>query len=109
MAGEASKLNGKKGGRPKGTLAKSTLDAMELRKKLIAKYEEKHEAVTDALIFKAVMGDVPAIKELHDRVYGKSMQSIEMTGKDGAPINEPSPTMLELAKKLDAMRGAKKQ
>ena len=34
MAGLASKENGKKGGRPKGSFAVSTLNAIEAKKKL---------------------------------------------------------------------------
>lgn len=37
----------------------------------------KLRAVADALVTKAITGDVPAIKEIADRLDGKSIQGIE--------------------------------
>ncbi len=91
-------------GKPKGYKAPHTLEASTLRQNLIAKYAGRAEEVNDALILKAVQGDVPAIKELHDRVYGKANQYLEVTGKDGSQVLAPTPGMLELAKQLEEMR-----
>lgn len=84
MAGEASKLNGKKGGRPKGALAKSTLQALSAKAKLVAMVEGEIEPLTMALIEKGRGGDVAAIRELFDRAFGKAPQAI--TGEDGGAL-----------------------
>jgi hypothetical protein len=91
-------------GKPKGYKAPHTLEASALRQSLIAKYAEKSDKVNDALIRKALMGDVPAIKELHDRVYGKANQYLEVAGKDGKDLVAPTPGMVELARQLEEMR-----
>lgn len=91
-------------GRPAGTVAKSTLEARETRNRLVEMYHANAIEITQALIDKALEKDVPAIKELHDRVYGKAMQSIEMSGKDGEALMETPPTLVELAKQLDELR-----
>lgn len=43
-----------------------------------------------------------AAREILDRAHGKPMQATEITGKDGAPLNEPKPEMsnMERAKRL---------
>jgi len=46
----------------------------------------KLRAVADALVTKALSGDVPAIKEVADRLEGKVMQQTEISGADGEPI-----------------------
>lgn len=67
-------------GKPKGTLASHTLEAQELKKALILGYKEKAKEINSALFAKALDGDVPAIKEVYDRVYGKSVNPIELSG-----------------------------
>ena len=42
--------------------------------------------IAEALLTKASEGDMAAIKELGDRIDGKSMQAVELSGKDDAPI-----------------------
>lgn len=69
--------NGKKGGRPKGSVAKSTLEALKAKEELIKAYLDNIKPINKALIEKAKEGDMQAIKELHDRVYGKAVQPIE--------------------------------
>lgn len=84
-------------------VANHTLEAAVLRQKLIEAYSLRAPEINKALIDKAITGDVPAIKELHDRVHGKAMQAIEMTGKDGKDL-VPTPTMTALAAQLDEIR-----
>lgn len=59
------------------------------QKELIAEYKEKlAEAlplISPVLIAKAMEGDMPAIKELNDRVMGKAKETMEMQG--GLSIN----------------------
>lgn len=40
-----------------------------------------------ALVKKGLMKDVSALKEFGDRIDGKASQSVELTGKDGGPID----------------------
>lgn len=77
MAGKASIENGRKGGRPKGAKATHTLEAQKAKEELIRMYIENIRPINEALINKAKEGDMQAIKELHDRVWGKSVQPIE--------------------------------
>jgi hypothetical protein len=86
--------SGNPGGRPAGT--------SKLRARIYAKYGEGGEKLIDALgligmgtqkaIQKkfgakaAVKERVAALKELLDRGWGTSVQSIELDGKDGKPI-----------------------
>jgi hypothetical protein len=81
MAGQASIENGKKGGRPK---AAHTIQAEQAKALLISMYLEKVKPINEALLKKAEEGDIQAIRELHDRVWGKSPQAI--TGESGGPI-----------------------
>lgn len=76
MAGEASRINGKKGGRRFGSKATHTIRAIEMRRKLISMFHDDADAVYSVLIKTAKTGDIPAIKELFDRVWGKAPQSI---------------------------------
>lgn len=89
-------------GKPKGYKAPHTLEASILKQRLIAAYSERADEINEALVNKALTGDIPAIKELHDRVHGKAMQPMEMTGKDGAPLTEPSGEIISLANELRA-------
>ncbi len=85
MAGLASKLNGKKGGRPKGTKTEVTIAREKAREYLARRVEEEIQPIANKLIEKASTGDVPAIKELFDRAWGKSRESVDITSK-GEPI-----------------------
>ncbi len=64
-------------GKPKGSKASHTLRAQELKKRLIERFHIESDSIYSALIDKAKAGDIPAIRELLDRVWGKSPQSIE--------------------------------
>jgi hypothetical protein len=46
----------------------------------------KTRQVAQALIDKAITGDVSAIKEFADRVDGKSVATTELTGADGKDL-----------------------
>jgi len=61
-------------GRP---IANHTILVAEARKALIDAYMKEQVVIDAALVEKAKTGDVPAIKELYDRVYGKSLQTNE--------------------------------
>lgn len=48
--------------------------------------KEVMDSVVLALLSKARKGDVPAAKEILDRYYGKQSDKLELTGKDGQPL-----------------------
>jgi hypothetical protein len=71
-------------GRPKGTKDDSTIKkeyALSILREMVLK---EIEPITLALIEKAKTGDIPAIKELYDRAFGKAPQSL--TGADGGRL-----------------------
>lgn len=78
---EQAIINGQKGGRPKGSKATHTIQAEQGKALLIQMYLEQVRPINQALIDKALTGDIPAVKELHDRVYGKSPQPLEHSGE----------------------------
>lgn len=59
-------------GRPK-------LEASKYREILIRKIEKQAEPLAQALIDKGLTGDVPALKEIHDRALGKAKESVDLT------------------------------
>jgi len=78
---EQARINGRKGGRKKG---QSAISAEAGKALLIQMYLEQIRPINQALIDKALTGDISAIKELHDRVYNKAAQPL--TGKDGGDL-----------------------
>lgn len=70
-------------GRKKGSVSGHTLEAQELRKRLIQAATENWEAIVFTLIDKAVAGDTPALRELLDRVLGKPVTPIAGTDEEG--------------------------
>lgn len=74
---------GKLGGRPKGSVTEATKKKQEAQLQLRQMVEKEIKPITDALILKAKDGDVPAIKELFDRAWGKATQPI--AGDSEAP------------------------
>lgn len=78
---EQARINGRKGGRPK---AAHTIQAEQGKALLVKMYLENIRPINQALIDKALTGDIQAIKELHDRVYHKAAQPL--TGLDGGAI-----------------------
>ena len=47
------------------------------------------EKLAATLVKSALDGNVRAFAEIRDTVYGKPIKTVEMTGKDGTPINPP--------------------
>lgn len=68
----------KGGGRPK---ASHTLQAATAKAELIRMYMENVKPINEALLKKAKEGDMQAIKELHDRVWGKAPQDVQLVGE----------------------------
>jgi hypothetical protein len=84
MGGITSIENGKKGGRPKGSKSPVTLKVEQAKQALIDAYIKNIKPINEALLKKAKEGDLQAIRELHDRVYGKVPQAI--TGPEGGNL-----------------------
>jgi hypothetical protein len=73
-------------GRPKGTIAKSTQKALLFREYLVKRVIKEQDPLVTALIKKGRSGDISAIRELFDRAFGKSKESVELSGIGGLPI-----------------------
>ncbi len=63
-------------GRKQGFAAKNAEDARRLLSERVA---QEIGPISDALVSKAKTGDIHAIKELFDRAWGKSPQSMSIT------------------------------
>jgi hypothetical protein len=94
---EIARQNGRKGGRKKGT---RTIEA-EMARAYIAKNVGRYmPMIFQALVEKAKTGDVPAVKELFDRAFGKAFQQMDFTSK-GESINPSGTDVKELSQKFD--------
>lgn len=71
-------------GRPKGSRDPHSLEKEKALQYLTRKVEENIEPLFTALFEKAKKGDIPAMKELFDRAFGKAPQAI--TGADGGAL-----------------------
>lgn len=93
MAGETSRINGKKGGRPTGAVSLTTRTAMEAKAWFAQQVHDNIEPIFRALVAKAAEGDVAAIRELLDRGWGKAIQQVDVTSK-GEQIAAVTPEVL---------------
>ncbi len=57
-------------------------------------------ALADALVTKALAGDVTALKEIGDRLDGKAVQGVELGGPDGGPVQVEDLTTTEAARRI---------
>lgn len=80
--------NGKnnKGGRPKGTIAKSTARAIEIKEIISQRLREEIGPILDAQIKKAKEGDMPQFKNMLEQVVGKPVESIKLSGDEENPV-----------------------
>ena len=72
----ANRLNALKAGRKKGA---ATIEREKMKEYIAQRIADNGEAIVTVLIDKALTGDVPAIKELFDRGFGKPMQQTDVT------------------------------
>lgn len=85
MAGNASRENGKKGGRPKGYVA---LQAELKRQQLVELLDKEWKPIVIKAIQSAKDGDATARAWLAERGYGRVSQSVDLT-----VIEPPDPIM----------------
>jgi hypothetical protein len=79
--------NGSKGGQPNNKNAKKgKLFYGELQKALVQEDRLKLRQIADKLVEKAIEGEPWAVKEIMDRVDGKSVQTTEVSGIDGDAV-----------------------
>lgn len=52
------------------------------------------EQIATALLTEAKKGNVRAFAEIRDTLYGKPVSTVEMTGKDGTPLQPPTFTIV---------------
>jgi len=64
------------------SVALAQADGIDLEGKRITKLRQ----VAETLVTKAIEGEGWAIKEIADRVDGKAMQQVEVSGEDGGPV-----------------------
>lgn len=69
---------------PKGN--QNAVKARIMSKHLLARIEERKlwPQLMDALLTKALDGDVPAIREVFDRIDGKAAQDISLGAREGS-------------------------
>lgn len=108
----ANKDGTKSGGKPLGYKANHTILVAEARKNLIDAYLKKQTVIDAKLVELAEEGEIQAIKELYDRVYGKSLQTNEVRQVkeyklDDEKVNELANELTELQKqgKYEGIRG----
>jgi len=66
-------------GRKPGQLSSHTLQAQETKKLLVDMFQKNAKPIFSVLIEKAIDGDMQAVREVLDRVYGKAQQSMDVT------------------------------
>jgi hypothetical protein len=76
-------------GRPK---AQHTIEAEAAKAHLVELFVAEKDAIFKALISKAKKGDVPALKELFERVWGKPVQPIGNDESNSFKIEWSSPS-----------------
>lgn len=66
-----------------------------INRALLAEDGKKLRALADKLIDKAMEGDVPALREIGDRMEGKAMQAIEATVDASLLVEEIRRTVID--------------
>lgn len=60
--------------------------ALDRRSQCRSDGKKELDALADRLIDACLEGQIPALREFGDRIEGKSVQGVELTGKDGGPV-----------------------
>lgn len=91
-----SAINGRKGGRKKGS---ATIERERVKSYIAERIAQDIEPMIDKMIHKVLKGDVFAFKELLDRGFGRPNVAVDITS-GGIPI----PLFDYVNKTLDALR-----
>ena len=67
-------------GRKQGFAAKNAEEARKVLSEMVMK---EIKPIGEALIVRAKNGDIPAIRELFDRAFGRAPQSMKLDSEDG--------------------------
>ena len=81
---EAGKARGRKGAMTSALVVALNRETDEI---VDGKPTKKLAQIVRQLVNKAGDGDLQAIKEVFDRIDGKAMQALELSGLDGKPID----------------------
>lgn len=106
MPGTSAKLNGKKGGRPKGSVGTHTLDASEMRKRIIETVNQNLQPLMEAKMDLALGHNFAHMDEKGNlvKVYKKSPDSNSIQYLLNQSVGKPKETMeiqSEVILKLD--------
>jgi hypothetical protein len=88
MPGETSRQNGKKGGRKFGSKATHTVKAEKTKAVLVELFDKRAVKIFNALLNECEKGNVQAIKEAFERVWGKVKDNTEHTGEITIKIDD---------------------
>jgi hypothetical protein len=77
-------VSGNKGGRPKGSINKATVELQKLVRKRTP--EVIAELIRLSVTAESESARVAACKELLDRGYGRPPQALQVTGEDGGAL-----------------------
>ena len=86
---EKTEKNPRGAGAPIGnqnSIKSNRLWAETIKRVVVQGDGETLRRVAEALVLKAQEGDIAAIRELGDRLDGKSVATTELSGTDGAPM-----------------------
>lgn len=98
----AARKTPSKGGKPDKLMRDALLLELNQEVKIDGGKVRKYRLVARSLITAGIGGDIQAIKEINDRVDGKTPSSIELAGKDGGPIETKDVSDHERARALAA-------
>jgi hypothetical protein len=90
--------NGRRGGRPKGSVNKVTADIRELARQYAP--DALKELARLSVNAESEAARVAAIKEILDRAYGKSVRALEHSDPNAGPIETKDVSDADLARAL---------
>jgi len=83
MAGDISRINGRKGGRKKGP---ATLEAERMRNMIAEKLASEFAPILSKAVEQAKAGNQQAREWLTDRAFGRTKEIKELTVKNPTPL-----------------------
>ena len=88
-------------GRPQGSKAAHTLEAEALRQYIIEETIKNKGPIVAALIKQASEGNIPAVKELLDRIFGKANAFLEISDQqERQKLQEQSSQLKEIIENI---------